>query len=97
MFNFLENHWNIVSIAMLFSLDVNYMLYDRDVGEIAGRAQSRLRVRWWEIETAGGAVQVAGRLPQQCATPCDVLLGPPCRLPGGMRAPCLDLADDQGR
>jgi hypothetical protein len=56
MFHFLENHWNIVSVAMLFSMYVNCTLYDRDVGEIAGRAQSRLRVRRWEIETAGGAV-----------------------------------------
>jgi hypothetical protein len=36
---FLENHWNIASAAMLFSMFVNCMLYDCDVGEIAGEAQ----------------------------------------------------------
>jgi hypothetical protein len=39
LFIFIENHWNIASVAMIFSMYVNYMLYDCDVGEIAGRAQ----------------------------------------------------------
>jgi hypothetical protein len=28
--------------------------------------KGRLGVCWWEIEIAGGVVQVAGRQPQQC-------------------------------
>jgi hypothetical protein len=36
---FIENHWNIASVALLFSMHVNYMLYDCDVSEIAGGAQ----------------------------------------------------------
>jgi hypothetical protein len=51
--------------------------------------KGRLRVFRWEIEIAGGAVQVTHQRPQQRTTPCDFLLGPPCCLdqhPGGMRA-----------
>jgi hypothetical protein len=42
--------------------------------------KGRLRVFRWEIEIAGGAVQVTRRRPQQHTTPCDFLLGPPCCL-----------------
>jgi hypothetical protein len=42
---FLENLWNIVSLAMLFSMYVNYMLYDCDVGEMQVEHKGRLHVR----------------------------------------------------
>jgi hypothetical protein len=74
---------------------VNDVPYDCDVGEIAGGAQRQVTC---------SPVGDSGRRPvgvhnNAVATPCAFLPGPPCPLyqqPGGMRAPCLNLADDQG-
>jgi hypothetical protein len=105
---FWSNSQSAASCLRLRRVGINHLvlrsspsvaLCDCDVGEIAGGAQRRLRVRQWEIEIAREAVQVAGRRPQQCPRHVPSCLGLHATQTNSWEAcehPFLDLADDHG-